>query len=149
MKKKGFTITELLAVLVILAVLIIIGGRSVFKLISDSRKKVNEVTIKSVEDSALSYASKNVFIQDKCAINTLITDSNASSVTFPSGCSKVTVKIDKLITDGFFTDTKGVCTKSTNVIIYKYYYTYTDSVFNKTEKKYEVKAYVPTSACKS
>ena len=49
MNKKGFTLVELLAVIVILALLAIVSSTVVFKLIDDSRKDLYNDQIELIE----------------------------------------------------------------------------------------------------
>ena len=149
MNKKGFTLTELIGVITVLAILITFASINIFKYIKESRQKVSDIAIKNIEDSALSYANKNIFIEDKCAINTIVDDSNISSITMPSGCSKKYVTVSTLINESYFTDNKGSCNTSKKVLVYKYYYDNYDNVLKTSKRIYETKAYVPSDTCKN
>lgn len=60
MNKKGFTLVELLAVIVILALLAIVSSTVVFKLIDDSRKDLYNDQIELIEKSAEKWTLENV-----------------------------------------------------------------------------------------
>jgi prepilin-type N-terminal cleavage/methylation domain-containing protein len=53
--KKGFTLVELLAVIVILTIILVIVIPSVQDAIEESKQKAYNVTVESIEDAAKSY----------------------------------------------------------------------------------------------
>ena len=136
MKSKGFTLVELLAVIVILAFLILFAVLNIIGFITDSKNKANEIMATNLADAAVSYSLNKLFIPDKCALPNEIKDNN---VTMPSGCTKNTVTVKELVTQNFFTDDKYKCKRDTEIIIYKYY--------NPSYNTYEIKAYVPDGTC--
>lgn len=109
--KNGFTLTELLAVIVILALL---TGMSVFvasKLIANSQKATQEKIIENVKDAAISkYLSDNEKLSNDCARESLPTDSN---------CKKE-YKIEVLINEGFLQDSSNKLDKEKKATVYKY-----------------------------
>ena len=59
--KKGFTLTELLAVITLLGLLSLIVVPVVDKLIKDSEEELYQTQIKNIESGAKNWASKNIF----------------------------------------------------------------------------------------
>lgn len=59
--KRGFTLVELLAVLVILSLLSLITVPVVDKLIKDNKEKMYDIQIKNIEDGAKDWAAANPF----------------------------------------------------------------------------------------
>mgnify|MGYP000045520414 FL=1 len=94
MKKKGFTLVELLAVIAILAILVIIALPNVLKMYNDSKKNAFLTEVKSLYNSASSkYISESLKGNKLSEIN-----SNDSSKLDLNG-NKLTYKI-KLNSDG-------------------------------------------------
>ena len=58
--KKGFTLIEMLAVIVILSLLIVIGNVAVSSLIKNSKTKLSETQIEIIIKAAESLASDNI-----------------------------------------------------------------------------------------
>lgn len=52
---KGFTLVELLAVIVVLAIILVIAGTNVSKSIEDTRKKTKYIAAKEIVDIASAY----------------------------------------------------------------------------------------------
>lgn len=63
MNKKGFTLTEVLVVIIILSAIILIAYPAVNLVLTGSKESVNKITLKSINDSADMFAS-DVFICD-------------------------------------------------------------------------------------
>ena len=59
MNKKGFTLVELLAVIVILSILAIVSTTIIFKLVADSRNDVYKENIALIEKAAEKWALDN------------------------------------------------------------------------------------------
>ena len=94
MKKKGFTLVELLAVIAILAILVIIALPNVLKMYNDSKKNAFLTEVKSLYNSASSkYISESLKGNKLSEIN-----SNNSSKLDLNG-NDLTYKI-KLNSDG-------------------------------------------------
>ena len=59
MNKKGFTLVELLAVIVILALLALVAYPNVTKIISDAKGKTKTIQMASLEKAAETYVAKH------------------------------------------------------------------------------------------
>ena len=59
MKKKGFTLVELLAVIIILSLVLVIAVPSVNKYIKQSKEKAYDTQISTIIEAAQAYASTN------------------------------------------------------------------------------------------
>ena len=78
MKNKGFTLVELLAVIVILSLVITIGTFSVMKIRNNSLKKIVDTKVNDLEASAIVYGQEEPDILDsKC--NIIYSDSNVNN----------------------------------------------------------------------
>ena len=60
MKKKGFTLVELLAVIIILSLVLVIAVPSVNKYIKQSKEKAYNTQISTIIEAAQAYASTNL-----------------------------------------------------------------------------------------
>ena len=78
---KGFTIVELLAVIIILAIIGTVGTVTVNNYINTSRTKSLNMQYESIEKAAQSYASKHVFDE--------ITPSSTCELVSDNCCSKM------------------------------------------------------------
>ena len=99
--KKGFTLVELLAVIVILAVLLVVATPMVFNAIKDSKKKTKCKVVKEVATIYKSYAYTNKTkpcVQDnKCYFKDLISDGYLDSkITSPITGDEIGSEITKL-----------------------------------------------------
>ena len=135
--KKGFTLVELLAVIVILSVLILIAGTNIFGAINKSRDKVGDLARKGIIDAAITYAVNNYSMPGKpdymtCTVNHDVTSASDT-------CTK-SIKVQKLIDEGYFNDSNGSCNKNATVLIYKYK--------SNDGKIIEFRANVPQDVCK-
>lgn len=123
MKKNGFTLTELLAVIAIIGILSTIATFAVAPHLIKSKESALETTLTNLEDSAITYALENLFIPNNCAITYYMSESHA---TFdkPSGCTidtdKLKVQVRTLISEGYFKDDAKIVDRSGYVYIYKY-----------------------------
>jgi len=57
--KKGFTLVELLAVIVVLAIILVIAGYSILKNINDSKEKAKFMAAKDIVSIAIAYIEEN------------------------------------------------------------------------------------------
>ena len=133
--KKGFTLVELLAVIVVLALLTLIATPVVFRYIKQGQETTKNETLKNVKDAALDYAlehSKNTtFISNDCA--TTAEDPNGVS----SSCKK-TITVEKLINDGYYNDAGKRLKRDGVITIYKFKYTN-----DQGKTFYDLKVYAP------
>lgn len=143
MKKKnsGFTLVELLAVVVILAVVITVASGTVISIINKSKKNMARDVRESLAEAAVTYVLGNSYLSvcsDACTINsdeefnTLVNGTNSTCI----GCTKI-VTVQELIENGVFEDSRGFCNINDTVAVYRY----TDG------KNSDYKAYVSESVC--
>lgn len=92
MKKNGFTLVELLGVVVILAMLGVIIVPTINKVISDNKNELYEVQIRTIKSGASDFVSENIF-SDELDIP------NNSSIGIKLGKLKELGYIDKDITN--------------------------------------------------
>lgn len=139
--KDGFTLAELLAVIVIIGILSLVVAPAVVKQIRNAQQTTKEQVLKNLEDAALDYAldhSKNsTFISNNCAVNYIVNKSNP--LNLPSGCDKKTVSVNTLIDEGFYKDDSKKTKKDGIITIYKYKTT------NNGKDFYDLKVYVDES----
>ena len=124
---KGFTLVEVLAIVIVLALLTLISVPLVVNYVNKARNFTNEQTLKQAEDSAINYAMENsklladnpksTFITNGCAINYTLDSSNYSNIQ--NSCIRL-VSIQTLINEGYYKDDASKLKKDGNVIIYKY-----------------------------
>ena len=138
MKKDGFTLVELLAVIVILAILLLVTTPVVIKHIRDAQSTSNDVIIKNLEDAGVNYALEHVFMSNDCAVDYNVDDSHI--LTLPNNCKQdintFKVSVAKLIDGQYFKDDAKKVKTDGDVIIYKYKY-----VNNEGKTFYDVKAF--------
>lgn len=74
MKNKGFTLIEVLGVIVILSMLVVIGVRSITNIVKKSKIELSELQIESIKASAKALANDNILYlpsSNKCKYITL------------------------------------------------------------------------------
>lgn len=99
MKKNGFTLVELLAVIIILTLVITIAFVSVTRIREESLKKVVETKVEQIEQAAILYGQENPNVIKTSCTDHEKTVVEATNYT-PSFC--VTVTAGVLIDNNFF-----------------------------------------------
>jgi len=131
--KKGFTLVEILAVIVILAILMTTAGASVFSIIGESQKELLEEQIKNLGDTAITYVESKKYYLEKCPSSF---DPNNITTKAEKDCSRE-ILVSKLIEEGFFENKNDLCDSGKKIIVYK-----------KNEGNYiELKSYIPENTC--
>ncbi len=105
MKKKGFTLVELLAVIVILTIVITIGFTSVIRVRENSLREIVDTKIEQIEQAAILYGQENSeeLTNTDCPEITTTVNRNGQDVTTtftPEFC--VIKTAGDLINSGFF-----------------------------------------------
>ena len=134
MKKNGFTLVEVIAVVVILGILVTFASPYVIKYIDSSKESTKQQSLQDTEDAAISYGLTQ-FIPESCAVSSKVTKPS----DIPSGCD-YSVTVQELIDKQLLKDTAKVLDRNAKVYIYKLRTT------NEIKTSYEVKAYVSESA---
>lgn len=142
MKKKnsGFTLVELLAVIVILSVIITLASSGVIAVMNKSRKNMAREVRSNLEEVALSYALENYHLE-KCSLsfsNEIYVDKNISNLNDSNNanCFK-RVTVEEVKKAELFEDNRGFCNLDDIVIVYRY----NDGVNS------EYKTYISENAC--
>jgi prepilin-type N-terminal cleavage/methylation domain-containing protein len=130
MNNKGFTLVEVIAVVVILGILVTFASPYVIKYIDSSKESTKQQSLKDTEDAAISYGLTQ-FIPESCAVSSKVTKPS----DIPSGCD-YSVTVQQLIDKQLLKDTAKVLNRNAKVYIYKLRTT------NEIKTSYEVKAYV-------
>lgn len=99
MKKKGFTLVELLAVIIILTLVITIAFVSVTRVREESLKRVVETKVEQIEQAAILYGQENPNVIKTSCTDHEKTVVEATNYT-PSFCITVTAGV--LIDNNFF-----------------------------------------------
>lgn len=140
MKKKnsGFTLVELLAVIVILSIIITIASSGVIAIMNKSRKNMAREVRSNLEEVATSYALEKYHLE-KCSVEfskEIYVDKNINHLNENDNCFK-RVTVEEVMNEGLFEDSRGFCEKSDIVIVYRY----NDGVNS------EYKTYISENAC--
>lgn len=120
-KNSGFTLVELLAVVVILAVVITIASSAVFSIMNKSKKNMASEVRSNLAESALTYALENIHLS-LCSpefSKEVYVNRNIANLNSNTSCTKK-VTVGELVDDGVFEDKKGFCNREDEVIIYRY-----------------------------
>lgn len=118
MNKKGFTLAELLGVIVVLAIIISISGISVVSIINKSRLKVSKEMEDNLKEAAITYVIDN-----------------KKEIEFIENIYKIKVK--ELIIKNYFEDDKNHCERDAEITV--------ESVSNGSVQDY--KATVDANIC--
>ena len=138
MNRKGFTLVELLAVIVILAVLITIATPNIMGLLNGSKKNTTEIVLNNLRDATTGYVKEQVSMKrltlSSCDFE--INDTNTAKANLNQGkrCVK-DYDISFLENNDIFDDNDNAC--SGTIYAYKYNNgSYTD-----------IKVYIPDGTC--
>ncbi len=139
--KKGFTIVELLAVIVIMAIVVLIGGSSVLGILNRTRNDTAKEMRENLKEVALSYAFENVHIKtcSKEFSKEMFVDNNIANLNKPENESCIArIKVETLKKEGMFEDNQNHCADEDIVVIYRYVDDFGNS---------EYKAYTSDTTC--
>lgn len=139
--KKGFTIVELLAVIVIMAIVVLIGGSSVLGILNRTRNETAKEMRENLKEIALSYAFENVHIKtcSKEFSKEMFVDNNIANLNKPENESCIArIKVETLKKEGMFEDNQNHCADEDIVVIYRYVDNFGNS---------EYKAYTSDTTC--
>ena len=137
---KGFTLVELLAVIVILALLITVAVPNVIKYFSSGNETLTKGAMEDLGDAALT-ASTEKFIK-KCSDGKEYKDMTQEEI---SSCS-ITYTVQELIDQGYFRDDSKYCKRDAKVYVYRYTKA-SASGTKETDGIDEKKYYVEDGAC--
>ena len=115
-RNKGFTLVELLAVIVILSILIVFAVPSVLNALVSARNQTHEENRRNVLDGALAYGLRELDLT-VCAKN--FKPTNVNSTSTPGCLAKVTIK--ELKDKAYITDNKNNCKEDAIILIYNEY----------------------------
>lgn len=140
MNRKGFTLVELLAVIVVLAILAVVATPNIISLLNHSKKNTTEIVLNNLRDATTGYvkeqvslkkinlSSCNFEINDKqtadnntnyrMSINNNKTETK-SNIGKGSQCVAA-IQINALEMNGIFDDKDNSCNKTSYVYAYKY-----------------------------
>ena len=122
-KKAGFTLVELLAVIVILATITLIAGNNAIEMTKKAKADAQGEMRNNLKEAALQYIMGNIYLE-KCSetfskeidVNKDLSNVNA---TVNQKCVR-TLKVSTLKDSGFFEDKRGYCDDNDEVIVYRY-----------------------------
>ena len=106
---SGFTLVELLGVIVIIGILATVAGLAVFQIIHNQQEKLLEDQIATLKDTAVTYVLSKETYLESCG--------NALDTNNPD--CYVNVSINDLIEEGFFENHGDICDTNKSVIVYK------------------------------
>lgn len=119
MKNKGFTLVELLAVIVILAIIAVITIPNLIGVVNTSRTKLNKEQKLAIENAAREWGVKNLYIDDNnVSVNKLSAKKLQDDGFLEKKDSLKGININDL-------NKAGVCIKYKSN---QYVYTYTDNI---------------------
>ena len=110
MKKNGFTLVEIISVIVVLGIIVSLATMSVLNILEDSRTKTNEYMEGDALDAALTYGLDKLYLT-KCPTSF---DPNSLKET---ECSKL-VTIKYLKDNAYFADDNNYCQEDSKILIY-------------------------------
>lgn len=125
--KKGFTLTELIAVIAILGILMTVAGVAVFNVIHSSQEELLEEQITGLADTAITYVLAEKFYLENCP-STFNPESPATDSCY------TLITVADLVQSGFFDNKNDLCDLNKEILVYR------DAIG-------ELKSYVPENTC--
>ena len=127
MSKKGFTLVELMAVIIILGILATLAGTAVMSIMSKSQDELLQEQIKGLGNAAVTYV-----IAEKVYLESCPSTFNPASPTNSDCYERVTVR--ELVSSKTFENNNNLCDENKTIIVYR------DSIG-------ELLSYVPENTC--
>lgn len=140
MNRKGFTLVELLAVIVVLAILIGIATPNVIGLLRKQKDNTTNIVLTNLNDAAVSYAKEQISLNklhlSSCDFE--IKDENTAKANLNQGkkCVKA-YNIGVLKNNGTFEDKQNSCDSAKDI----YAYNYSNGNYS------EIKTFIPNDTC--
>ena len=129
MKQKGFTLVELLAVIVILGAIATVATVSVFSIIEAQKEELLKEQISNLKDSLQSY-----YVQSKRYLSVCTSSDPATMMNDASLSCGIVVSIGDLVNQGYFENKNQICNETKKVLIYR-------------ASQTDTRVYVPDDAC--
>lgn len=137
MKRKGFTLVELLAVIVVLAILVTVATPNVLGILRKQKDNTTDIVVTNLKDAAISYAKEQISLSKLHLSSCNFDIDNETVATNNIGKCVKDYTVDFLKKNGTFDDKQGSCDTSRKIYIYKYNNGNYD----------EIKVYVPNDVC--
>lgn len=113
MNKKGFTLVEILAVLVILSLLLILTIPSIKNALTNGKNKINEINKKQIEDAAKIIVDEVIYCNMTEITKDALADETSCSNAKTKLINSVNIDVSKLNLD----DKSSKCSGTINVKI--------------------------------
>ena len=133
MNKKGFTLVELLGVIVVMGVLLTMVGISANGIIKRSRAEKARIEEGNLRDVAVSYAKAENIRLAKCQAGYIVTSDT------DAGECRLTILVSDLKNNGYFENKSNSCDDNGKIVIYRY--------VNPDNGLDEYRAYVKEGTC--
>lgn len=119
-KNSGFTLTELLAVVLILSILVTLATTGIMTILNRSKNDISTQIRNNLKESALTYVLESFYLQ-KCERNFSLEmeSGNTTNLDANKTCFK-SVTVSELVEKGFFDNNRDTCKMEDSVIVYRY-----------------------------